>query len=67
MKKGIDILWSVLGGVVGGAVMIMLIQNSPQTAKFFQSDQPLIPETLTQDEAADGSIFAPDGDVRYWR
>ncbi|HBE90875.1 MAG: hypothetical protein A3G57_03145 [Candidatus Andersenbacteria bacterium RIFCSPLOWO2_12_FULL_45_8] len=62
MKKGIDILWSVLGGVVGGAVMIMLIQNSPQTAKFFQSDQPLIPETLTQDEAADGSIFAPDGD-----
>jgi serine protease Do len=57
MKKGIDILWSVLGGVVGGAVMIMLIQNSPQTAKFFKSDQPLIPNALTQEESVDESLL----------
>lgn len=42
--------------------MIMLVQNSPQTAKFFSGDQPLIPETLTQNEAANESVFAPDGD-----
>lgn len=39
MKKGTDILWSVLGGAVGGALMIMLYQNSPQAAKFFQGSQ----------------------------
>ena len=46
MKKEIDILLSVAAGAVGGALVMMLMQNSPQAAKFFQGAEPLIPEVL---------------------
>jgi serine protease Do len=48
MKKGTDIIMSIVAGAVGGALVMMLIQNSPGLAKFFQGSEPLVPQVLTE-------------------
>jgi len=63
MKKGLDILYSIVGGAVGGALVMMLMQNSPQAAKFFQGGEPLIPEVLTQGEDKNQSVQAVDNET----
>ena len=44
MKKGSEILLNLVAGAVGGVLVMMLIQNSPKVARFFQESEALIPE-----------------------
>ena len=59
MKKGTDILLNMLAGAAGGALVVMLVQNSPETAKFFQNSEPLIPAiaptNITEEETTEES------------
>lgn len=48
-----DILLSFFAGMIGGALVIMLVINSPSTAKLFQGEKPLIPQALPESSPAE--------------